>query len=388
MKRIMGKDHMKPIMLSHFHNLFTTQERESIKKAPLFGGAKHPTWFPLFSNDKEFKSIDYCLNYAVALINETNGDDWLKRQKPRLLDRNSINNATASMAEIRVYGGLLEAGFEVFPKPTEQNKYTPDFCIDSHSGLVEIEVASKHQCEAEDIKHQEIYDAMNNKVSEFPEGVEYHVHISNNSTIKTAISEHDPGGAPNPNKCDDSIQTNLISRICGIKKEETQISGDLPAMLIIDLTAFGRREVASLLFSNPEQAIPLICGNEGLTSGALWYAMYGWSGAPVFEEGTSHRIRMRHEGRFRLSSDKKTKFSAVLFLLSTNVVFLENPWSKHRLPDDVRSRLCRYPGFNLTYSMCDWQMGDVEKQIELHRHMIYTMEQGYDEMQTFWRILR
>ena len=125
-----------------------------------------------------------------------------------------------------------------------------------------------------------------------------------------------------------------------------------------------------------------------MVQGHLRYAMYGWNGAPVFEEGTYFKNHMRHDGHFRLAETKKSKLSAMLFLLPTNVVLFENPWSKHRLPDDVRSGLCRYPGFNLTYSICDWQMGDVEKQIVLHRRMICTLEKQFNEMQTFWRILR
>lgn len=34
-----------------------------------------------------------------------------------------------------------------------------------------------------------------------------------------------------------------------------------------------------------EQAAPLISGRDGPTSGALWYAFYGWRGAAIFEGG-------------------------------------------------------------------------------------------------------
>lgn len=371
-------------MLTHLYNIFTDQEREIIKKAGHFAGNKHPTWFPLFSQD--LKSIDYRLDQAVSRINEAGGQEWLKMQKSNLLDIKDINNATASMAEIRFYGGLLESGLEVTPINTEPNLHTPDFKIATQSGLVEVEVASKHQCKAEDIMQQDIYMAMNTEEVELPDGVEYHVRGSENATVKMAVSELHPSGKPDPEKPDDSAQTNLISHMCSIKGDEKQISGSSPAMLVVDLTAFGGRVAASLAFSNPSQASPLKCGNYGLTSGALWYALYGWCGAPVFVAGEYRRIRMRHEGRFRLSGDKKSKFSAVLFLLPESVVLFENPWSDHKLPDEVRRGLCRYPGFNLAYSICDWQFGHVEKQVELQRQMICVLEQRHDEMQTFWRI--
>ena len=373
-------------MLTQFYKIFTDQEREIIKKAEHFAGNKHPTWFPLFLQDGDLESIDYWLNQAVSQINEAGGQEWLQMQKPNLLDLIDANNASASMAEIRVYGGLLESGFEVAPINTMSNFPTPDFNIDTLSGSVEIEVASKHQCKAEDMRQQDIYKAMNTEEVEFPENVEHYVRSNENTTVKMVISELNPSGKPNPEKSDDSAQTNLISHICSLKGDEKQISGGSPAMLVVDLTAFGGREVASLSFSNLSQAFPLICGNYGLTSGALWYAMYGWICAPVFVEREYRRILMRHEGRFRLSGDKKSKFSAVLFLLPKNVVLFENPWSEHKLPDEVRFGLCRYPGFNLAYSICDWQIGHVEKQVELQRQMICVLEQRLDEMQTFWRI--
>ena len=372
-------------MFTNFYNIFTDQEREKIRKAGRFAGNKHPTWFPLFFKDKEAKLIDYGLNNAVSRICEAGGREWLKRKKPNLLDLKEANNATAAMAEIRVYGGLLESGFEVTPI-NPNGVSTPDFNIETHSGLVEVEVASKHQSREEDILQQDIYKAMNTEEAEFLDGVEHHVVRCENYKIETAISEHHPSGKPSPEKPDDSDQTNLISHLCSLKEDEKQISGTSPAILAVDLTAFGGIQAASMLFSDPSQASPIICGNSGLTSGALWYAMYGWNSAPVFEEEEYRRLRMQHEGRFSLSRDKKSKFSAVLFLLPNNVVLFENPCSEHKLPGEIRLGLCRYPDFNLAYSLCDWQIGHVKKLVELQRRMILVLERHHDEMQTFWRI--
>ena len=154
--------------------------------------------------------------------------------------------------------------------------------IASHDASVEIEVASKHQPGKEADRQELIHKTLNTKDAKFPEDVEYYVRSGKDTTCKIAISEHFPGGVPDPKKCGDSVQSNAISGICAIKGDEKQLSGNSPAILVVDLTAFGGREIASLLFSNPSQASPLICGHVGLTSGFLWYAMYGWSGAPIF----------------------------------------------------------------------------------------------------------
>ena len=365
-------------MINHFYNMFTPQERNDIQNAPLKYGTRHPTWFPLFLKEKKFEAFDFRLINAVGQIIEAKGEKWLDKQKQRLLDLNGVNNASASMAEIRVYGGLLEAGFKVTPIDSKKGIPTPDFRLDSHDDSVEIEVASKHQPEKEADKRELIHKAMNTNGAKFPEDVEYCERRYKDRVCKIAVSELFPSGAPDPKKSGDSVQSNAISGICAIKGDEKQFSGKSPAILVVDLTAFGGREIASMSFSNPSQASPLICGHEGLTSGFLWYAMYGWSGAPIFEQSTTSIVQMQHEGRFRLSNQKKSKLSAVLFLLPTDVVLFENPWSKFRLPDDVRTRLCCYPYSNLAYSICDWRIGDAEKQIALHCHMICTLEQQLD----------
>lgn len=366
--------------LENFKALFSPSELTRIGDEPIFAGCRHPTWYPLYCGIDELEAIDYCLEHAVDGILRNGGESWLQTKKDMLLDVTTWNNASAALAEICAYGGLIEAGFTVVTIDPNNQVPTPDFHINIDGSRIEVEVAAKHQDEEQDKFQEAIDKALHSKNPEFPNGVEHRVYRESNSIVKTVVSVQHPGGVPNPDKPHDSVQTNVISRICGIKKEENQISGNYPSILIIDLTSFGGRHGAALLGS--EQTAPMMSGHRGLTSGALWYALYGWKDAPVLEEATFRRIRMPHDGRFRINH-RSTKYSAVLYVLSKSSVLFENPWPKHRLPDDARFALCRYPWFDLTRSMCEWNTGFVERQVQLQREAILALEERIDEMQSF-----
>jgi hypothetical protein len=111
-------------------------------------------------------------------------------------------------------------------------------------------------------------------------------------------------------------------------------------------------------------------GHQGITCGAIWYALYGWKGAPVFEEGAHRAVLMGHDGRFRLTGQKKSKLSAVLAVFSEGSVLLENPWAGLPLSEDARWALTRYPWFTLAQSIADWNQGDCAAQVNLHQRMI------------------
>jgi hypothetical protein len=183
-----------------------------------------------------------------------------------------------------------------------------------------------------------------------------------------------PGGKADPKKIHDSVQTNLISRICGIKSNEKQIPGDRSALLVIDLAHFGGPVISQ--FFGPNEAAPVLSGHQGITSGPIWYAVYGWKGAPVFQEGRHDIARMEHDGRFRVDGEQKSKLSAVLVVFDKGAVLVENPRASQPLTQGTRVMLCRYPWFVLARSICEWQLGDVQRQVEIHQNMIATMKQN------------
>jgi hypothetical protein len=234
-----------------------------------------------------------------------------------------------------------------------------------------LEVFAKHQDEEE----SNLSDAVS--AGQTPPGVERHVVENERGRVETTILEVRPCGAPDPGKPHDSVQANLISRICAAKGKERQFPSDRPSLLWIDLRSFGAwPEVLKL-----EQCAPLISGHHGLTSGALWYAFYGWQGAPIFEEDFHLHERivpMGHDGRFRLQGTKKSKLSGSIIALSETLVLFENPWPNYPLPDRARRFAERLPWFDLSHSICNWSSGDADILAGLGRRQIEAMQHWRD----------
>ncbi|MGK8200565.1 hypothetical protein [Burkholderia cepacia] len=351
-----------PPTITQLSDLFTPQQIQDIDQADLRpNGYRHPTWFVL--HNPKPRAIDHLVHKAIGQIaRQAGGDAWLHDLAPRLNDFNDDRNASSSLAEIRAYGGLLEAGFQVAPIPRTSDA-TPDFTVDAGDGPVTVEVFSKHQDEDQD----DLLAAVNTPDGEHPQVIERSETTTDDKAIRTTVAELTPAGRPDPNKSGDSVQANLISRVCSMKKNESQVDPERPCVLIADFTHFGPPPVAQLL--DPEQTSPLLRGHHGLCSGGMWYGMYGWKGAPVFEELDVEPKRMGHDGRFRLTN-KKSRLSAVLFVFHEDVVLLENPWADKPLPPRARFAFGSYPWFNLPYSIADWQTGTTLAIIEAQRRMI------------------
>ena len=319
-----------------FPTLFSTEQQRGIEEAPtLWSG--HPIWAPLFGDEKLLHAGHYRLDQSVKLIaDRQDGRAWLKAKTGKLLDRNDVNNASAAMAEIRTFGGLIEAGFEV-EAVREKDKTTPDFIARTGNQAVAVEVAAKHEDRAQAELEERIQDAMRG-TGPVPEGVGYSERRRRGRSIRMFESVHQPGGSPDPAKPDDSVQANVIQRVCGIKGEERQIPDDMAAVLVIDFNDFGGPLIP---FTMIDQAAPAMRGIDGYWSGALWYAFYGWKGAPVFEG--DDRVTMRHDGRFRMAGEKKSKLSAALLVMPEHVVCLEHPEAEVRLQEDTRLTITRFP---------------------------------------------
>lgn len=341
--------------------------------APLIMGTRHPTWFPMFNPN--MRAVDFLVQGSIFRIAHVpGGEDWLKAKVHYLMDFDEINNASSALAEIRAYGALLEAGFQVFPIPHTDDS-TPDFEVDAGEGRITVEIAAKHQDAATDQQQVAIHSG-----GELPEDVHRSERvIPGKGKITTTVASITPGGKPDPNKPNDSVQANLVSKVCSIKQDERQIPDDKPAVLVMDFANFGGPNIAEM--QNPGDAAPVQTGHQHVTCGPFWYGLYGWKGAPLFESGMHRLVHMQHPGRFRLTGAKKSKLSAVLLVLSKSSSLLENPWAERRLPEKSRLTLTRYPWFDLTRSIGDWTPGDAAKQIELQEHLIKHLEQNY---QGFW----
>ncbi len=174
----------------------------------MFSGRRHPVWVPLVGEQQSLHAGHYQLEEAVVRIEmAVGGKKWLESKKPMLLDQEDVNNASAAMAEIRTFGGLLEAGFEVNPVPEKKHESTPDFFGTAGSQRVAFEVAAKLQDHARDELECQIYDASRGN-GPLPEGVSRSVHRGNRRSITFIESVSQPFGSPNPKKPNDSVQTN------------------------------------------------------------------------------------------------------------------------------------------------------------------------------------
>ena len=336
--------------MQRFRQIFTPAQLTLIEKLPLYSGTRHPTWFPMFYDDRT-RDIDELTCAAVPRIQqETGSKAWLDDQVPKLLDTTDLHNASSSLVEIRAYGGLLEAGFTVTPIKRTSSA-TPDFTVDAGDGPMVVEVAGKHQDKLQDA----LGAAMADSNTALPAGASRSTWTHPDRTVTMTTGAMTPGGEPDPTKPHDSVQANVISRVCGMKTNEKQIPDDRPALLIADFTNFGHWAAAGML--ELEHATPLLNGFRGPTSGGMWYGFYGWCDAPIFQGYAEQFVRMQHDGRFRMSGERKSKLSAALVVFAKGVVLLENPWATHPLMPAARQALLSYPRINAALSVVDLTPG-------------------------------
>ena len=360
--------------LPAFAALFSPAQKRRIDEAPMFWGKRHPIWMPLFGEEATLHAGHHRLDQSVKLITcRPDGASWLKAKTAKLLDEKDVNNASAVMAEIRAFGGLIEAGFEVEPVP-ETDETRPDFIVRTGNQAVVVEVAAKHQDHEQDELQAGIHDATRGQ-GPVPEGVRYSEHRGREHLIRMTESVHQPGGRPDPSKPNDSVQANLISRVCGIKGNERQIPEDMAGLLVVDFNDFGSPLTPFTLI---DQNAPAMHWTDGFTSGALWYAFYGWKDAPVFEG--DERVKMGHDGRFRMRGERKSKLSAVLLVMPEHVVCFEHPWATFPLAEDTRLAVARFPWFDLNHSVLEWTPGAVERRVELDCAMIKRLDARFDDI--------
>ena len=360
--------------LPAFAALFSDEQKRRICEAPMFSGQRHPAWVPLFGEGRSLHAGHYRLEQSVKLIAvHPDGVSWLKAKAAKLLDQKDVNNASAAIAEIRAFGGLIEADFDVQPLP-ETDETTPDFIAKTAHQAVAVEVAAKLQDHRQDDLQGMIHDAMRGD-GPVPEGVGHSVHGRRGGSIQMFVSAHQPGGSPDPSKPDDSVQANLISRVCGIKGKEHQIPEDMAAVLVVDFNDFGNSLTPFTLI---DQTAPAIAGSDGFTSGALWYAFFGWKGAPVLER--DERVKMGHDGRFRIRGDRKSRLSAALLVMPEHVVCFEHPMAAFPLAEDTRLRIARFPRFDLKQSVLEWTPGAVERRVDLDVEMIARLDARFEDI--------
>jgi hypothetical protein len=141
----------KKLIMKQLHDLFDSQQLKAIEEAPSVAGDRHPTWYPLYAEKP--RATDFLVHKAVTLVSQQpEGDAWLRRKKTALLDQADPNSASSTLAEIRAYGGFLEAGFGVTPIPHREHA-TPDFTVEVDGDLMTVEVFSAPSISASATAH-------------------------------------------------------------------------------------------------------------------------------------------------------------------------------------------------------------------------------------------
>jgi hypothetical protein len=321
---------------------------------------------------------DFLANEAVHFIKQDgDSETWLNNTLKRVAQTVDFEDSAAAIAEICCYGAMREAGFVMRPiQPRRTPKPDFEFSLGDTKGVVEVAAKLEHDVQPRQSKM--ISDGQTPPQGELSK---FAVAGFQMASLKV---EKFPLGAPNPDKQGDTTQTNAISRICSIKGKETQFAEGLPSLLWIDFRHLGQWPAVL----QDKQAAPLIRGRRAsLCSGAIWYAFYGWKGAPVFDDkiGGGHTLtRMAHHGRFDKEATKPSRYAAAIICLQTATILIENPVANTRLTDEQRAMLTRLPWFSFEYSVAEWQPGDVDRARELAKSMITTLEKRGGSISPAW----
>jgi hypothetical protein len=338
-------------ILASLSEFLTSEELAAFRQHPVTAERPHPLTTLLRYEDGRSQ---HAVNTERALKQVSIADlNWIEKIKPRIVGPDLLDSASA-LSELRAYGALLEAGYQVKPVPTEERP-TPDFTITDGSTTVLVEVHAKQFDETTEKEFQEHRKWVSEQPS--PSGVTSYTHWVH------------PWGKPTPGKRGDSTTTNAISRICSIKKDEKQFVSGVPGILWMDF-----QDLYSLDMSmTAEQFRPVISSNEYLTSGALWHGLYGWKGAPVFNhchyshlDLPSQIIQMEHGGRFF----QPTKLSAIVASFPTATILAESPIRGMQLSQNLRLRYMGLPWAGIQHTIAEWTSGHVVQTLRLHASLI------------------
>jgi len=344
---------------SQLQQLLSTDERSAISKA-VVGKKPHPVLHLLDGEEEECRQI--AVNTDRALKHVMLRDKaWIDKLKPRLVQTADLAEPASALSEIRSYGALLEAGIQVSPVKVGQ-KPTPEFSVQIGSANAQVEVHAKqfdHMTDQQiEDHHQALAEELQEKLNVAPPG---------QTVMAVRMTEVFPFGEPDAEKPGDTTTTNAISRLCSIKAREHQFEEGTPSILWLDF-----QDPHSWNMSlTADQLRPVHSWHGMLTSGALWYAFFGWKGAPVFDR--FHRslnpraiVEMAHPGRFRLSK----MLSAVVISLPTETVLVESPRPIVRLADDFRCQFIHLPWAKVEHWTAEWEPDLVRRTIDLESRML------------------
>lgn len=329
---------------------FTDEEIRGIKEVQFKGGLSHPIKSILFPDNNHSPLVNNTMR-ALRIIDK----NWILSKKDRLLNLKKYDAAASVLGEIRAYGYLMECRLSV-KSISIKSKPTPDFEIENGNEKVLVEVYNK------------LYD--DKELNALDEFHSEKISLKQGQVISRMHSVF-PFGKP---KSGENVSENAISKLASTKdeKKKKQLSENHTSILWLDF----QDDVWWIFDVN--RVFPIITRDGLIHSGAIWYAFYGWKGAPIFERHNLELIRigaypkMKHEGRFR----QTTLVDAVIMVFPKHTVILENPNSLKPVKPWLWEKLISLPNFNYEYSYLNWPKDNLKKRVELQKQLIKALQKS------------
>lgn len=317
---------------------------------------RHPLNRLLFPQERDSQVVE---NMRGALIRVFDKDEtWMLRQKERLLSTDDYSHASSALSEIRAYGALLGTGLPIKAN-LAGSVSEPDFFIEEGEEKIFVEVHSKRWSQEE----EEAFIKFNNeqKRPTIDGGVTMRLHITT------------PFGVPK--KEQENVTINAIHKLAQMKQQEEkqkqQFSRDHTSILWVDF-----QDEAWNLLLHENDAQPVKTWQGGFWSGPIWYAFYGWKGAPVFEgqrieEGFKRPAKtMPHDGRFHKEG---TKIDAVIMSFPRSTIILENHHSRKPIRSCFWGKLFLLPWFSFEGSYTNYPNATLKQRVEFQKEMLESL---------------
>jgi len=303
-------------------------------------------------------NTDSAVRQAAAL-----NQPWLERQKQRLLDTKDFSTPAGALAEIRAFGALTEAHFSVRPIK-EGNVKTTDFAVSIGDAQVAVEVVAKQIDPKMQKALEKILSRQQEELRRRASAADMRAQSKGN--VLVGHGSYEPFGGVDSSKPGDSLRANAISRIRRIEDDkEEQLPRDEPTVLWVDF-----QDDAWALVVGAGEAFPVTASRGRVTSGLLWYAHYGWKGAPIMEhQGSAYDRRtvlMGHQGKFR----DKTKLATVIISCPATTILFENPSANIPLPDSFRRQCLWLRSFESQASIANWTPDLAQRTVNLQAAQI------------------
>lgn len=288
---------------------------------------------------------------------------WLLQAKRRVLEHKDFADPAAALGEIRAYGDLLAAEFDVKPFIGTTSKGSrPEFLVTCEGKPVVVEVHTKQM---DNIERKRVHDDLKAQ-QEKAIAQAKRDRPSKSVLVTTASTDVATLGRPDAKKVGDSLLTNKISRFCSIKQNEKQREAGTPFVVWMDL-----QDGETWIFENPEELEPAyVSGSRmsllpGVMAGAIWWALYGLKGDPLpaYSAYQAQPSRMLHEGRFALSN----KCSAVVTSMPRVTALFEHPAPLDPLPKGFRQQCLGLWCFDVNRSVMEFEPGLVNETVRLSK---------------------